>query len=95
MARALTVESKPAPSRVVEWDEQWRWMQQALAAIPIRQRIVVVLYYMNDLNLQEIADILEIPVGTVKSRLHYGRQALKRRLGLDVDMLAEVLYEFS
>jgi RNA polymerase sigma-70 factor (ECF subfamily) len=44
--------------------------------------MVVVLYYVNDLSIQEISDILEVPVGTVKSRLHYGRQALKDNLGM-------------
>jgi DNA-directed RNA polymerase specialized sigma24 family protein len=37
---------------------------------------------LNDLSLQEISEILEIPVGTVKSRLHYGRLSLKKELGL-------------
>ena len=44
--------------------------------------MVVVLYYLNDLSVQEIADIVDVPLGTVKSRLHYGRQALKKSLGL-------------
>jgi RNA polymerase sigma-70 factor (ECF subfamily) len=57
---------------------------------------VVVLYYVNDLSLQEISEILEIPVGTVKSRLHYGRQALKKSLGfLEGELLPELQYEFT
>jgi RNA polymerase sigma-70 factor (ECF subfamily) len=54
------------------------------------QRVVIVLYYVNDLSLQEIADILDIPVGTVKSRLHYGRRSLKKQLGLRREMLPGV-----
>jgi RNA polymerase sigma-70 factor (ECF subfamily) len=55
----------------------------------------VVLYYVNDLPLQEIAEILNIPEGTVKSRLHYGRQALKRGLGMSNDTSLEIQYEFT
>jgi RNA polymerase sigma-70 factor, ECF subfamily len=66
------------PSSLV--DEDWQQVQQAVSALPLQQRMVVVLYYLNDLSLQEISDILDIPVGTVKSRLHYGRDALKNHL---------------
>jgi RNA polymerase sigma-70 factor (ECF subfamily) len=48
----------------------------ALAAIPRTYREVVVLHYLADLSVEEIATILEIPVGTVKSRLSRGRAAL-------------------
>lgn len=94
-AYSLTLESKPAPPKLLEQDEQWRWLEEALAGVPLHQRIVLVLYYINDLSVGEIADILEIPVGTAKSRLHYGRHALKKRLGLNAEMLKEVQYEIS
>ena len=61
-------------------DEDWVQVQQAVSALPLPQRVVVVLYYLNDLSLQEIADILDVPVETVKSRLHYGREALRKHL---------------
>jgi len=67
---------------LVEQMDDWDRLQRAVAALPISQRVVVVLYYLNDLSLQEIAEILEIPLGTVKSRLHYGRLTLKKDLGL-------------
>jgi RNA polymerase sigma-70 factor, ECF subfamily len=66
----------------VELRDDWAQVQKAVSQLPVSQRVVVVLYYLNDLSLQEIAEILEIPVGTVKSRLHYGRQALKKAVGL-------------
>jgi len=53
----------------------------------------VVLYYLNDLSLHEISEILDIPVGTVKSRLHYGRNLLKKKLGLYKDMAPNLLPE--
>ncbi len=52
----------------------------ALEALPEEFRIVCTLYFMDDLAYQEIADILGLPVGTVRSRLHRGRKMLQKRL---------------
>jgi RNA polymerase sigma-70 factor (ECF subfamily) len=87
---------KDQPAYSAEENESWRFIQQAVLSLPLAHRGVVVLYYVNDLSLQEIAEILEIPVGTVKSRLHYGRQALKRALGLlEGEALPVLQYEFT
>jgi RNA polymerase sigma-70 factor (ECF subfamily) len=77
----------------VESDDEWQQVQQAVTALPLQQRVVVVLFYLNDLSLQEISEIIEVPVGTVKSRLHYGRNALKKSLGLRHDLLPGWNYE--
>jgi RNA polymerase sigma-70 factor (ECF subfamily) len=45
--------------------------------LPPEQRVVLVLRFWRDLSLQEIAERLRLPVGTVKSRLHYGIQAMR------------------
>jgi len=96
MAASITRNRKPSHARTAERDnDEWQSVQQALRSLPIAQRVVVVLYYLNDLSLQETSDVLEIPVGTVKSRLHYGRIALKKQLMLDRDVLQEVGYEFT
>jgi len=73
---------KQNPHDLTEQKEQWEQVELAISALPLAQRMVVVMYYLNDLSIQEIADSLEIPLGTVKSRLHYGRGALKKNLGL-------------
>jgi RNA polymerase sigma-70 factor (ECF subfamily) len=52
----------------------------ALADLPPNFKEVVVLVDLGDFSYQEAADILEIPIGTVMSRLHRGRRALKRAL---------------
>jgi RNA polymerase sigma-70 factor (ECF subfamily) len=52
----------------------------ALGALPEEFRVVCTLYFMEDLAYQEIADILGLPVGTVRSRLHRGRKMLQKRL---------------
>ena len=69
-------------------------MQKAIDTLPFSQRVVIVLYYLNDLSLQEIGDILGVPVGTVKSRLHYGRENLRRQLE-GTGQTSEVQYEFT
>lgn len=87
---------KDTPAYQAEMDDSWSQVQQAVLALPLAHRGVVVLYYINDLSLQEISEILDIPVGTVKSRLHYGRQALKQSLGLLAgEILHELQYEFT
>jgi RNA polymerase sigma-70 factor (ECF subfamily) len=52
----------------------------ALDALPEVYRVVAILYFMQDFTYQEIAAVLEIPVGTVRSRLHRGRKMLQRAL---------------
>ncbi|MEJ2012117.1 MAG: RNA polymerase sigma factor [Anaerolineales bacterium] len=91
----VTRERKPSVQRMAEIDEEIRWVQQAVASLPLPQRIVVVLYYVNDLSLREISETMDIPVGTVKSRLHYGREALKKKLGLRPEVVFEALYELT
>jgi RNA polymerase sigma-70 factor, ECF subfamily len=77
-------------------DEEWQQLQKALSALPVAQRMVVVLYYLNDLSIEEIASTLDTPVGTIKSRLHYGREALKKQMkAAQGESLAGLGYEFT
>jgi RNA polymerase sigma-70 factor (ECF subfamily) len=62
-------------SRMAEDD-----VARALASLPDEFRTVATLYFVDDLSYQEIADILEVPIGTVRSRLHRGRQMLQKQL---------------
>jgi RNA polymerase sigma-70 factor (ECF subfamily) len=55
-------------------------LRDALAALPRVYREVIVLHYLADLPVDEVAALLEVPVGTVKSRLSRGRTALAGRL---------------
>ena len=88
-------EKKPSVHYLVELDDEWQQVNRAIGTLPLPQRIVVVLYYVNDLSIIEIADILEIPQGTVKSRLHYGRKALKKIIGSQGELFSEGRYEFT
>jgi len=61
-------------------------VQAAIDALPDEFRTVAALYFLQDLPYQEIADLVGVPVGTVRSRLHRGRALLQKRLwqlGLD------------
>lgn len=49
-------------------------------SLPEAQRSVLLLYYMRDFSQKEIAAFLEIPLGTVKTRLHHARKQIKRRM---------------
>lgn len=55
-------------------------LERALAALPERYRVVVILSDLEEFNYAEIATALDIPVGTVRSRLARGRSALQRSL---------------
>ncbi len=55
-------------------------LQESVAALSPASRAVVVLYYLHEMSLEETAEVLGVPVGTVKSRLAYGLEALRRRL---------------
>ncbi|WP_436531965.1 RNA polymerase sigma factor [Actinoplanes sp. HUAS TT8] len=52
----------------------------ALAALPAREREVLVLFHLEDLPLETCAQICAVPVGTVKSRLNRARMLLRREL---------------
>lgn len=65
-------------------------LQLALDALDEDQRQIIVLRDIEDLSYEEIADILELPKGTVKSRLHRARHELARKLGRNIS-LADVV----
>jgi RNA polymerase sigma-70 factor, ECF subfamily len=52
----------------------------ALASLPDEFRAVCTMYFMEDFSYEEIAEMLGIPLGTVRSRLHRGRRMLQKRL---------------
>jgi RNA polymerase sigma-70 factor (ECF subfamily) len=55
-------------------------VQDALASLPEQFRLAVLLADVEGFSYKEIAEILDVPMGTVMSRLHRGRRALERRL---------------
>jgi RNA polymerase sigma-70 factor (ECF subfamily) len=53
---------------------------EALDALSEEYRVVATLYFIDDLSYQQIAEVLQCPVGTVRSRLHRGRRMLQKSL---------------
>jgi RNA polymerase sigma-70 factor (ECF subfamily) len=58
-------------------------LDRGFSRLPVNQRAIVVLHYYVGLSLAEIGDQLGLPVGTVKSRLHYAIAALRASLDAD------------
>lgn len=69
-----------SPSHVAEQAELRRLVLGAVEQLGPKHRLVVVLHYLNGLNLTEIAQVVDCPVGTVKSRLHYALRRLRTHL---------------
>jgi RNA polymerase sigma-70 factor (ECF subfamily) len=60
----------PSPLEQMESDERGQWTRHAVDKLPEHLRVVVLLIYFQGLKLHEVAEILQLPLGTVKSRLH-------------------------
>jgi RNA polymerase sigma-70 factor (ECF subfamily) len=78
-----------SPTEAAERAERRRVVLECVDTLGPKHKVVVVLHYLNGLNLAEIAEIVEVPVGTVKSRLHYALRKLRVQLsaqpGLDFE----------
>ena len=55
-------------------------VQHELARLPVVEREVLTLFYLQELSLGEVAEVLGVPVGTVKSRLFRARRLLRREI---------------
>lgn len=55
-------------------------LEKELEALPLLEREVLVLFYLRELSLNELADVLAVPLGTIKSRLFRARHSLRRQL---------------
>lgn len=69
-----------SPEDEVETLELQETIQREILQLPEKYRSIILLRYMDDLSLNEIAEMLEMPLGTVKTRVHRGREALRKRL---------------
>ncbi|MBE4909693.1 RNA polymerase sigma factor SigW [Bacillus luteolus] len=84
-AEGLTMYSQVAadvslPEDEVESLELQETIQKEILKLPDKYRSVIVLKYIDELSLKEISEILDLPVGTVKTRIHRGREALRNQL---------------
>lgn len=86
---------QPSPSQLVERQEIKVAIEQAINSLSLDQRVTLVLHYLNGLSVEEIAAAMNCPVGTVKSRLHYGRNNVRRKLLSEGRAFQEMVYELS
>ncbi|NIL96199.1 MAG: sigma-70 family RNA polymerase sigma factor [Planctomycetales bacterium] len=68
------------PTAVLEQNDRVTQVQQALASLSDEHRTILVLREMEDCSYETIADMLDLPIGTVRSRLHRARLQLKDEL---------------
>lgn len=66
----LLASNEPNPAVQFTADERRRWISETIAAMPEGFRQAVELVYFQDLKYREAAEVLNVPVGTVKSRVH-------------------------
>ena len=76
----------PGPDELVEKNERERLVQTALQKIPEYQRAMLVMYHVENLTYEEIAEALDLPIGTVKSRLNRARLSLRDQLTKDREL---------
>ena len=73
-------DDRPGPEAMASQNERARLVQKAILSLPDASRAVLVLKEYEGMSYREIADALDIPIGTVMSRLNYARKLLKENL---------------
>ena len=84
-----------SPDRLAERKEMERAVWDAVEQLNDKYRLIVVLYYLQELPITEIAQRLDLPLGTVKSRLYYARKILRASLETDRRVAQVVGYAAS
>ena len=68
-----------------------RDLERAIAKLPWTQRLVILLVGLEGMSYEEVATVLDVPVGTIRSRLSRGREALRRLTGIVQAEEADIL----
>ena len=85
----MVTDQTPGPEAVVIQNERIDQLHNAIQLLPEAARSVLVLREYGDLSYQEIAGVLDIPIGTVMSRLNYARTHLRKHLLVHLQMETE------
>jgi RNA polymerase sigma-70 factor (ECF subfamily) len=80
---ALLESTAEGPLAQIQTEERREWVRRAIDSLPETLRQTLILAYYQDLKYREIADILDVPVGTVKSRLHSALQKMAEKAARD------------
>jgi len=73
-------DNQEGPESQIVRNEEQNMLLNAVESLDDKFRIVLILFYYNHTDQDEIAEICKIPKGTVKSRLHKGRELVKKIL---------------
>lgn len=68
------------PEEEVQGMELEKMIYQEIANLPPIYRSIITLRYLEEFSLKEISEIMDLPLGTVKTRIHRGREALRKKL---------------
>jgi RNA polymerase sigma-70 factor (ECF subfamily) len=71
---------RPTAEDIAASNEFERRLQEAMESLPEKSRLVLLLTSMDGYSLEEVAEVLQLPLGTVKSRLHSARKQLAEKL---------------
>jgi RNA polymerase sigma-70 factor (ECF subfamily) len=77
VAEEIVNEDQPSPEEQAQVRDERRWVRQGIQSLSPEHRTVLDLVFYQGLSLNEAAQVLNIPVGTVKSRLSYARDHLR------------------
>ncbi len=84
-AAATTPARGPGPERTAAAADQTQMVRQAVERLPVDRRLVILLCYHSGLTHEQAAEILEIPLGTLKSRLHAALAELRASLSAEAN----------
>jgi RNA polymerase sigma-70 factor (ECF subfamily) len=73
-------DSMPSPLELIEQRETQSIVHEAINKLPHQYRLVITLFHLNGLSYEEISQVMEIPMGTVKTHIFRARELLKSKL---------------
>lgn len=76
----MPADEQHRPDNQLVLSETKRQIRDMLDQLPDQYKSIVILRYLHDMSLQEISEVLDLPVTTIKTRLHRGREFLRNRL---------------
>lgn len=82
----LALSSDKDPATAVEAAERRAFLHRQIAALPEKYQLVITLFYLQEFSYQEIAQVLDLPLGTVKTHLFRARERLKRQIQASGEM---------
>lgn len=74
------MDRSPSVEDEAEQRDEINRIRQAVQTLPDKLRIVILMHFMEEMSVEEVARVLEIPAGTVKSRIHKAKAVLREKL---------------